>query len=194
MISYLKGILAFTLFDSAIVDVGGVGYQVYMSAKDLSRLPETGQTVHVLTRMQLRDDAPLLYGFISQEEKQLFERLISVSGVGPKVALAVLSTYEPSEVVAAISSQDIAAIQHVPGIGKKMASRIILELKESLEGDMTALLSSKTVRAVDTKKGVVEALLSMGFTSTEAEVALKGAPDEASETVLLQYALKRLGD
>lgn len=194
MISYLKGTLAFTLFDSAIVDVGGVGYQVYMSAKDLSRLPETGQTVHVLTRMQMRDDAPLLYGFISQEEKRLFERLISVSGVGPKVALAVLSTYEPSEVVAAISSQDIAAIQHVPGIGKKMASRIILELKESLEGDMTALLSSKTVRAVDTKKGVVEALLSMGFTSTETEVALKGAPDEASETVLLQYALKRLGD
>ncbi len=194
MISYLKGTLAFTLFDSAIVDVGGVGYQVYMSAKDLSRLPETGQTVHVLTRMQMRDDAPLLYGFISQEEKHLFERLISVSGVGPKVALAVLSTYEPSEMVAAISSQDIAAIQHVPGIGKKMASRIILELKESLEGDMTALLSSKTVRAVDTKKGVVEALLSMGFTSTETEVALKGAPDEASETVLLQYALKRLGD
>lgn len=194
MISYLKGTLAFTLFDSAIVDVGGVGYQVYMSAKDLSRLPETGQTVHVLTRMQMRDDAPLLYGFISQEEKHLFERLISVSGVGPKVALAVLSTYEPSEVVAAISSQDIAAIQHVPGIGKKMASRIILELKESLEGDMTALLSSKTVRAVDAKKGVVEALLSMGFTSTETEVALKGAPDEASETVLLQYALKRLGD
>lgn len=194
MISYLKGTLAFTLFDSAIVDVGGVGYQVYMSAKDLSRLPETGQTVHVLTRMQMRDDAPLLYGFISQEEKHLFERLISVSGVGPKVALAVLSTYEPGEVVAAISSQDIAAIQHVPGIGKKMASRIILELKESLEGDMTALLSSKTVRAVDTKKGVVEALLSMGFTSTETEVALKGAPDEASETVLLQYALKRLGD
>lgn len=194
MISYLKGTLAFTLFDSAIVDVGGVGYQVYMSAKDLSRLPETGQTVHVLTRMQMRDDAPLLYGFISQEEKHLFERLISVSGVGPKVALAVLSTYEPSEVVAAISSQDIAAIQHVPGIGKKMASRIILELKESLEGDMTALLSSKTVRAVDTKKGVVEALLSMGFTSTETEVALKGAPDEASETVILQYALKRLGD
>lgn len=194
MISYLKGTLAFTLFDSAIVDVGGVGYRVYMSAKDLSRLPETGQTVHVLTRMQMRDDAPLLYGFISQEEKHLFERLISVSGVGPKVALAVLSTYEPSEVVAAISSQDIAAIQHVPGIGKKMASRIILELKESFEGDMTALLSSKTVRAVDTKKGVVEALLSMGFTSTETEVALKGAPDEASETVLLQYALKRLGD
>ena len=194
MISYLKGTLAFTLFDSAIVDVGGVGYQVYMSAKDLSRLPETGQTVRLLTRLQLRDDAPLLYGFISQEEKQLFERLISVSGVGPKVALAVLSTYEPSEVVAAISSQDIAAIQHVPGIGKKMASLIILELKESLEGDMTALLSSKTVRAVDTKKGVVEALLSMGFTSTETEVALKGAPDEASETVLLQYALKRLGD
>ena len=194
MISYLKGTLAFTLFDSAIVDVGGVGYQVYMSAKDLSRLPETGQTVHVLTRMQMRDDAPLLYGFISQEEKHLFERLISVSGVGPKVALAVLSTYEPSEMVAAISSQDIAAIQHVPGIGKKMASRIILELKESLEGDMTALLSSKTVRAVDTKKGVVEALFSMGFTSTETEVALKGAPDEASETVLLQYALKRLGD
>ena len=194
MITYLKGVLTFTLFDSAVVEVNGIGYQVYMSSKDLSRLPVVGETVRLLTKMQLRDDVPILYGFLSQEEKRLFERLVSVSGVGSKVALAVLSTYEPDEVVAAISSQDTMAIQHVPGIGKKMASRIILELKESLEGDMSSLVTNKTIRVVDAKKGAVEALLSMGFTSTEAEVALKGAPDEASETVLLQYALKRLGE
>ena len=194
MISFLSGTLVATTLDSAIVDVHGVGYQVLMSSKSLSRLGMVGEKVRVLTHLQLRDDALVLYGFLNQEEKDLFLRLTSVSSVGPKVALAVLSTFDHSDAVAAIVSQDLAAIQRVPGVGKKMASRIVLELKESFVESNQAELAGLSKRALDTKKSVTEALLSMGFTSEEAGLALKGAPEEASETLLLQYALKRLGE
>lgn len=194
MIAFLKGTLVATTLDSAVIDIHGVGYQVLMSGRSLSRLGATGETVQVLTHLQVRDDALVLYGFLNQEEKDLFMRLTSVSSVGPKVALAVLSTFEPSDAIAAIVSQDLAAIQRVPGVGKKMASRIVLELKEAFTESVQMDLSGIMQQALNTKKAVTEALLSMGFTSEEASLALKGAPEEASETVLLQYALKRLGE
>lgn len=194
MIAFLKGTLVATTLDSAVIDIHGVGYQVLMSGRSLSRLGATGETVQVLTHLQVRDDALVLYGFLNQEEKDLFMRLTSVSSVGPKVALAVLSTFDPSDAIAAIVSQDLAAIQRVPGVGKKMASRIVLELKEAFTESAQMDLSGIMQQALNTKKAVTEALLSMGFTSEEASLALKGAPEEASETVLLQYALKRLGE
>lgn len=194
MIAFLKGTLVATTLDFAVIDIHGVGYQVLMSGRSLSRLGTTGETVQVLTHLQVRDDALVLYGFLNQEEKDLFMRLTSVSSVGPKVALAVLSTFDPSDAIAAIVSQDLAAIQRVPGVGKKMASRIVLELKEAFTESVQMDLSGIMQQALNTKKAVTEALLSMGFTSEEASLALKGAPEEASETVLLQYALKRLGE
>lgn len=194
MIAFLKGTLVATTLDSAVIDIHGVGYQVLMSGRSLSRLGATGETVQVLTHLQVRDDALVLYGFLNQEEKDLFMRLTSVSSVGPKVALAVLSTFDPSDAIAAIVSQDLAAIQRIPGVGKKMASRIVLELKEAFTESVQMDLSGIMQQALNTKKAVTEALLSMGFTSEEASLALKGAPEEASETVLLQYALKRLGE
>lgn len=194
MIAFLKGTLRALLFDSAIIEVNGVGYQVLMSGRSLSRLGSTGETVSVLTHLQMRDDALILYGFLNQEEKDLFLRLISVSSVGPKVALAVLSTFDPADAVSAIVAQDHVAIQRVPGIGKKMASRIVLELKEAFAQDTQTVLAGMSQQALDAKKAATEALLSMGFTSEETGLALKGAPEEASETVLLQYALKRLGE
>lgn len=194
MIAFLKGTLVATTLDSVVIDIHGVGYQVLMSGRSLSRLGATGETVQVLTHLQVRDDALVLYGFLNQEEKDLFMRLTSVSSVGPKVALAVLSTFDPSDAIAAIVSQDLAAIQRVPGVGKKMASRIVLELKEAFTESVQMDLSGIMQQALNTKKAVTEALLSMGFTSEEASLALKGAPEEASETVLLQYALKRLGE
>lgn len=194
MIAFLKGTLIATTLDSAIIEVQGVGYQVLMSSRSLSRLGSNGDTVGVLTHLQLRDDALVLYGFLNQEEKDLFLRLISVSSVGPKVALALLSTFDPADAVSAIVSQDIAAIQRVPGIGKKMASRIVLELKEAFVQSEQPTLAGLSKQALDAKKGAIEALLSMGFTSEETELALKGAPADGTETVLLQYALKRLGE
>lgn len=193
MISYLHGTLAAKFADSAVVEVGGIGYQVSLSGRSLSKMGQVGEEVKVLTHMQVREDALVLYGFLSNEEKNLFMKLTSVSSVGPKVALSVLSTYSPEDAITAIISQDVAAIQQVPGIGKKMASRIVLELKEAFSGDVQASLPAASAAAASAKKGAAEALLSMGFTSEEASLALKGAPDEGNEAVLLQYALKRLG-
>ncbi len=193
MISFLHGVLAAKTAGSAIIEVGGIGYEVAMSGRGLSRLGQVGERVQVLTHLQVRDDALVLYGFSSQGEKEVFARLISVSSVGPKVALSVLSTYDPEEVIAAIAAQDLAAIQRVPGVGKKMASRIVLELKDSFAASDQGLPSSVSARSADAKKGAAEALLSMGFTSEEAELALRGASPDADEAGLLQYALKRLG-
>lgn len=194
MIAYLNGMLAGKGLDSIIVEVGGIGYRVLLSSRSIARLGNVGDRVRVITHLQVRDDGLTLYGFTHQEEKDLFMRLTAVSSVGPKVALSVLSTYDPAEVALAIAAQDLAAIQRVPGIGKKMAQRIVLELKESFGDELQAVLSGQSKKALNAKKGALEALLSMGFTSEESELALKGAPDEASETILLQYALKRLAN
>ncbi len=193
MISFLRGTLAAKTAGSAVVEVGGIGYQVVMSGRGLSRLGQVGDSVSVLTHLQVRDDALVLYGFCSQGEKDVFAKLTSVSSVGPKVALSVLSTYEPEDIIAAIAAQDLAAIQRVPGVGKKMASRIVLELKDSFAAAGQESLPGVSARSVSAKKGAIEALLSMGFTSEETELALKGAPADADEAGLLQYALRRLG-
>ena len=162
MIAFLEGTLAGKTSTAALLNVGGVGFEVGMSQRALSKLPSAGDSVLVHTYLQVRDDGMSLYGFQSIEEKALFERLITVSGVGPKVALAALSMYDPDKLVELIAAQDVTAVQRIPGIGKE-------------------------------REGAVEALLSMGFTSAEADLALKDAPDGASEAALLQYALKKLG-
>ncbi|MGN0302122.1 MAG: Holliday junction branch migration protein RuvA [Anaerotardibacter sp.] len=193
MISFLRGMVAYKGVDQAIIEVQGVGYHLLMSVKGVAALPEIGQTTQVLTRLHVREDALTLYGFSSSEEKQVFEKLITVSGVGPKVALAVLSTYEPTEAIGAIVSGDEHAIQAVPGVGKKMASRIILELKEKFEGFESASSQVRVVKENASAKQVTEALLSMGFSSAEAELALRGAAEDLGESALLRYALRRLG-
>lgn len=195
MIAFLKGILAGKTPSVAFIDVGGVGYAVGMSQAALSKLPEAGASVEVHTYLQVRDDGISLYGFLTLEEKALFEKLISVSGVGPKVALAALSAFSPQGLVAAVAAQDVAAVQKIPGVGKKTASRIILELKGSFDEGLAGLFDDAAPIAASAEhlQGAREALLSMGFTSTEADMALQGAPEDADEGVLLQYALKRLG-
>ena len=196
MIAFLKGTLAGKTATTAYIEVNGVGYAVGMSQASLSKLPEAGAPVEVHTFLQVRDDALALYGFLALEEKALFERLIGVGGVGPKVALAALSAFSPAGLVAAVQAQDVAAVQRIPGVGKKTASRIILELKGSLDQGLASLFDegeAPAVRAAEQLRGAHEALLSMGFTAAEADLALKGAPEGVSDSALLQYALKRLG-
>ena len=193
MIAFLEGTVAGKTATTAFINVGGVGFEVGMSASSLSKLPSAGERVLVHTYLQTRDDGMFLYGFLSLEEKALFERLITVSGVGPKVALAALSTYDPAKLVDLIAAQDVTAVQHVPGIGKKMASRIILELKGSFDEGLVSLFSDDKPMESQALAGAREALLSMGFSSAEADVALKNAPADATESALLQYALKKLG-
>lgn len=191
MIDYLVGLLAQKNPDSAVIEVGGIGFHVGMSATSLSKLPESGAKVKILTDMEVRDDAMLLYGFASQSEKDLFLKLITVSGVGPKVALAALSTFNVDTLSSAILNSDVKMVSHVPGVGKKTAQRIILELKGSLETSGNADTSQSLQPSL---KSVQEALLGMGFSPDEAELAVKGADAEMSEQDLLKYALKRLGE
>lgn len=193
MIAFLKGRLAAKTKSSVVIDVGGVGYAVGMSAHSLSNMPAVGEPVQVHTYLLVREDALTLYGFADMAEKALFERLISVSGVGPKVALAALSSYTTEALSNAIIASDTAAVSRIPGIGKKTAQRIILELQGTLESasrQQDDLFQAGRAHAV---KAATEDLLAMGFSSAEAEVALKGAAADADEAALLQYALKRLG-
>ena len=193
MISFLEGTLAGKTVSSALLNVGGVGFEVGMSQSSLSKLPPTGERVLVHTHLQVRDDGMSLFGFTSLEEKALFEKLITVSGIGPKVALAALSSYAPDQLANLIAAQDVAAVQRIPGIGKKTASRIILELKGSLDQGIGSLFAEEGAPVNASVEGAKEALLSMGFTTTEIELALKGAPEDGTESALLQYALKKLG-
>ena len=198
MISFLRGTYAGLDGDKAVIDVNGVGFAVGMSMRALSRMPEKGGRAQVYTHLQVREDDMSLYGFLSEAERDLFLKLVGVSGVGPRMALAALSTFEPSQLVHAIMTEDVTAVSRIPGVGKKTASRIVLELKGALEKTMSAeelplaegnpQLVTATISA-----GVVEALISMGFTTAEVRTAMEGAPESADEGTLLQYALKRLG-
>lgn len=195
MIAFLRGTMAGRTSSHAFINVNGVGFSVGMPATDLSRLPDRGSEVMVYTHLSVREDAMALYGFLSQEAHALFLRLIGVSGVGPKVALAALSTFKPEELVFAIQSQDVKAVSNIPGVGKKTAQRLILELKGTLaEEAEDNLFSAQVAEASARLQGARDALLSMGFSSAEADLALKDAPESAdTEGALLQYALKRLG-
>lgn len=193
MIAFLEGTVAGKTATSIYLNVAGVGFEVGMSNASLSKVPPAGEHAVVHTHLQVRDDGMSLFGFLTLEEKALFERLITVSGIGPKVALAALSTYDPGQLVDYIAAQDVSAIQRIPGIGKKSASRIILELKGSFDHGIASLFGEPAPVVDQAVEGAREALLSMGFTSAEADLALKGAPEGGTESSLLQYALKKLG-
>ena len=193
MIAFIHGALAGKSADTAYIETGGVGFAVGMPASDIERLPALGEEVLVHTYLQVRADALSLFGFLDLESKAMFLRLIGVSGVGAKVALSACTVFRPAELAAAITSQDITAISRIPGVGKKTASRIVLELKGSLERDLLSVSEQGPAASVSALQGAREALLAMGFTSAEAELALKDAPGTTDEAALLQYALKRLG-
>lgn len=196
MIAFLNGVVAGKTPQAVYLDVSGVGFAVSMSQSSLAKLPAAGETARVLTYMQVSESGMSLFGFLSEEEKALFERLIGVSGVGPKVALAALSTFSPQTLVEAIAAQDVSLVQKIPGVGKKTASRIILELKGSFDQGFESLFAAAAQEeksVVDTRlDAATEVLLSMGFSSAEAELALKDAPEGSTEGALVKYALKRL--
>lgn len=193
MIAFLEGAIASKGDGRIVLDVGGVGYLLQMAQASIAKLPSVGDVARILCIMSVSDAGAFLYGFVDERERSMFEMLTGISGVGPKMALAALSAYDVSELESAIASQDVKAVSKVPGIGKKTASRIVLELKDSFEvctseGDepVARVASSESLLAVS------EALSSMGFTSSEIEHAMAGADPQASESVLLQYALRRM--
>lgn len=194
MIAFLTGRLAEKTATHAVLDVGGVGYLIAMPTSSLAALPTEGDSVTIYTHLHVREDEMSLFGFESVAERALFEKLITVSGVGPKVALAALSSFSPDTLVAAITQEDIALISSIPGVGKKTAQRMALELKDKLGPATVSIGATGVGPDADATAEAREALLSMGFSSAEILSAFKGFDGAASDTqALLKYALKRLG-
>lgn len=194
MIAFLSGRVAARGAGFALIDVGGVGYRLSMSTESLSTLPADGERVTLHTHLHVREDDLSLFGFADESEKEAFEQLITVSGVGPKVALATLSALSPDVLAQAVSTEDVTLISSVPGIGKKTAQRIILDLAGRLGA--VAASADGTLGSSAGRPGVAEArdaLQSMGFSAGEIAVALKGAPEAADTQAVLQWALRRLG-
>lgn len=202
MIAQVRGSLEEASLSSVVVDVGGVGFELGVSGITAASLPALGQEVRLYTRMQVREDAWSLFGFATKEERTLFDHLVSVSGVGPKLALSVLSKFRVAELYTVVVTEDVKRMQSVPGVGKKTAQRLILELQstfakdKSLSGISDELPDQLPLAPRD--NGALAdanaALLSMGFTPQEAELALAGYDEsQATTEKMLQGALKRLG-
>lgn len=191
VIAFLRGRLAEKGIAHCVLDVGGIGYHLLMSSGSLSTLPHEGDSVMVYTYLYVREDELTLFGFESVEEKKLFERLIAVNGVGPKVALAALSSYAPEVLIEGIASEDVALISSVPGIGAKTAQRIILDLKDKFGTPLAG--RGDTLHSSGAATEAREALLGMGFSAGEIAEALKGLDKDSDPQLLLKDALKRLG-
>jgi len=182
MIYNVKGTL--TYFDTAfaVVECGGVGFKCFVSMTTLKQLPPIGREVNLYTYMSVREDAMDLFGFYEMDELDAFKLLISVSGVGPKAAMAILSVLDPSRLAVAVSSGDVRSIQSAQGVGKKTAERIVLELKDKMVGIGTGsaeiVEGIQAVASSSAAQEAVEVLVSLGFTQSDAS-AVVGAMDKS---------------
>ena len=188
MIALLSGDVAVRRGDHVVVSCGGVGYRAAVSAETLAKVPAVGKACTLHTHLILRDDGMHLYGFGTEEERDLFLALIGVQGVGPKVALAVLSGGPPRELIGAVVNEDVARLQSVPGIGKRTAERIVVELREKLAvgGGESEI---RITRGDDPHLEAREALIGLGFALAEAEALLADAPQGSPED-LIAHALR----
>jgi Holliday junction DNA helicase RuvA len=189
VIASIRGPLVTRLPGDVVIEAAGVGYRVNVSSETLASLPRAGEQATLLTHLILRDDGMHLYGFASQAERELFLMLIGVQGVGPKVALAVLSGGAPRELLNAIATGDTARFQAVPGIGKRTAERIIVELREKVAGKATDDIVVRRTSSDDPRTLAREGLLGLGFTPQEADRLLAEAAGESPEE-LIAGALK----
>jgi holliday junction DNA helicase RuvA len=187
MIGFLNGRVAERSGERTVIEVGGIGYQVLVSASTMGKLPPAGGEARLLTHLQVRDDQLVLFGFATPGERDLFLLLLGVTGVGPKVALQILSVLSPEALRRAILDGDADAITVVPGVGKKVAARIVLDLKEKLGGEVEVPADGPLVE-------VREALAGMGLAPDEVRTALQGIePDGQPVEKLLRTALRKVG-
>jgi Holliday junction DNA helicase RuvA len=195
VIAHLRGHILDKQPNRIVIDVTGVGYEVFVPLSTFYDLGDVGDNVSLRTHTHVREDAILLYGFATELEQQLFERLIGVSGIGPKVALSVLSGIEPPELVRAIERGDLARLTAIPGVGKKTSERIVLELKDRLPRAVAAAIEPAAAAAPSMRDDVLSALVNLGYHRPLAEkavdAAMKAAPDGGFERTLRQ-ALREL--
>ena len=189
MIGKLTGILSDKNPPQVLVDCNGVGYEVQVPMSTFYNLPETGAKVSLLTHFVVREDAQILYGFENTGEREAFRQLIKITGVGPRTALSVLSGMSVGELAQAITLQEAGRLVKVPGIGKKTAERLLLELKGKLGPDIgiSANISS------DAQVDILQALLALGYNDKEAAAALKALPLDVGVSEGIKLALRALG-
>lgn len=199
MISYIKGNLADITEDSIVVDVAGIGWQIFVPGQVLDRLPAMGETIKIHTWLQVREDALTLFGFLTKDDLRIFKMLIGVNGIGPKNALAILSVMSTDDLRFAILGDDAKAIAKTPGVGPKTAQRLILELKDKVSLEDAFEQKMAHVQEVQTdvsgvKAEAVMALTALGYSSSEAWKALSGIEimEGMEVEALLKQALKNM--
>jgi Holliday junction DNA helicase RuvA len=189
MIGRLHGTLLDKSPPQILLDVGGMGFEVDVPMSTLYDLPAVGQTVTLLIHTVIREDAHLLYGFATAGERATFRELLKISGIGPRIALAVLSGLSVAEIAQAVTQQDTARFTRVPGIGKKTAERLLLELKGKLGADLGG---GAAAGAAGSTSDVLQALVSLGYSEREAAAAVKTLPEGCSVDDGIRQALKSL--
>jgi Holliday junction DNA helicase RuvA len=188
MIGRLSGLLAEKNPPQLLVDVAGVGYEVDVPMSTFYNLPTLGERVTLLTHFVVREDAQVLFGFLTAAERTTFRQLIKISGVGPRMALSILSGLSVTELAQAISLQDSGRLVKVPGIGKKTAERLLLELKGKLGADLALPASVSSEAQAD----ILQALIALGYSDREAAAALKALPPDTGVSDGIKLALKSL--
>ena len=193
MISRLHGLLIEKQPPHIVVDVHGVGYEVDVSMQTFYALPALNETVRLYTQLIVREDAHLLYGFGSSAERETFRQLIKVSGIGAKTALGILSAMSSDELAQAIAAEDIKRLSAAPGIGKKTAERMVLELRGKLSSDgADSLFATPASHTTDHSEDIIGTLLALGYTEREARAAAKGLPEGVDVSEGVRLALKSM--
>ena len=190
MIGRIQGILVSVHPPRLLVDCQGVGYEIDVPMSTLYQLPETNQKITLLTHFQVREDAQQLFGFATEIEREAFRQLIKISGVGSRTALAVLSGMSVNELAQAIAMQEAGRLTQVPGIGKKTAERLCLELKGKLAPDL-GIVGGKP-QAIEASSEILQALLALGYSEKEAHLALKQIPPDTTVSDGIRMGLKYL--
>jgi len=188
VIGRLAGLLAEKTPPQILIDCQGVGYEVWVPMSSFYQLPALGERVTLLTHFVVREDAQLLYGFVTETERAAFRELIRISGIGPRMALAVLSGMSVAELAQAIAAQQAGRLTKVPGIGKKTAERLLLELKGKLGAD----IGTPTHVTSDAQADILHALLALGYSDKEAALALKALPADVGVSDGIKLALRAL--
>jgi Holliday junction DNA helicase RuvA len=195
MYAFIGGKLEYKGADRVVIDAGGVGYEIYASPRTLSQMPALGEPARVFTYLHVREDIMQLYGFGSREEKAMFIKLLGVSGVGPKMAMGILSGLSVAELAIAIVTSDARAISRVNGVGRKTAERLILELKESVgQHELTGAVPEAGAAATGAgpSQEAIQGLMALGYSSVEAARAVGAAGDVGSVEEIILRALKAL--
>ena len=197
MLAYIKGTLEMKMTGYIVIDVGGLGYKVFMSESGIEKLGNIGEQVKVHTYYKVREDDISIFGFNSLEELRMFELLISVSGIGAKTAVAMLDVCEPTEFALAIISEDVKTLTQIPGIGAKSAQRIILELKDKMKKERQNLVKTKLEERIENEEKIQEAMAALqvlGYNKREIEKAFdKLAKEDMSTEELIRKGLTILG-